>query len=182
MPSTQQLTLFVLLIVLVGIPITARVHSEEPGTLTISAEQILNAKVIGSLGKPLGTLLVVEGRYKILADQADTKSDESDEFILKIDRVDGQPLSSPVEYRLSAYTYLKALSVENDQAFKIIGYETGCFFGDVEGAHRFERTFANNFGPHRFKFRFEFLRDELQGISQRDLLINRKNRRLAPAG
>ncbi len=127
-----------------------------------------SATVIGKLGKPLGTLVTVEGGYVVQNDIPNTKRDES-AVLLDIVSVDGKAVSGkPIRYEFPPGKLQEAVAPKAGQRFKLVVYEAGGFNGDVDGAAQYEVVVAKAFRPFKFLSFLRVLRDQSKGISIRD--------------
>jgi len=85
-------------------------------------------KVIGSLGAPLGTELVIEGQY-VDGDTLNSKGTEGITLI-RVERVNGKPLADTSLLKFGFCPGLREpVSTKHGQSFRFRGYEDGGFRG-----------------------------------------------------
>jgi hypothetical protein len=114
----------VLIIVGCAIVLGVCVHAKEKA---IRVSDLSGLNVIGTLGKPLGTVVTVEG---VVApdDERRLKSDEG-ETLLKISKVTGEPLHHEVILHFRLLSFVSIEIPKPGDHFKLVGYETGGFTG-----------------------------------------------------
>ncbi|TWT87337.1 hypothetical protein Mal64_28750 [Pseudobythopirellula maris] len=140
-------------------------------TSTVSVADLERTDVIGRLGKPLGSLVTVEGVYEFREDNPNTKADKA-AVLLKIETVNGEPVGkSPIVYQYIPDRMLDASDPAPNSRFKLIGYQTGEFRGDVRGAGQHIATVAKLPIPFGLHLEFHVLKDELKSVSRKDLGI-----------
>ena len=83
--------------------------------------------VIGSLGVPLGTVVIVEG---VVVDDGYRQSKEDEgAILLKIEKVDSKKLDKEVILRMATFSFAPIKQPEPGYRFTYAGYETGEFSG-----------------------------------------------------
>lgn len=89
-------------------------------------------QIIGSLNKPLGEILTVEG---IIVDDTYTKrKSDSGKLLLKIESINGEKISNEIIIPFSTFKWVSIKDVKVDDYKKFIGYETGEMTGIPEKA------------------------------------------------
>jgi hypothetical protein len=99
-------------------------QSEPPVTL----EEIARRGIIGPLGAPLGTVVLIEG--EVVPNTSRAKIDASVPLFLHITVVDGKALAEPIQYRFTqADDQVNVKRPKVGDKFRYRGYETGEFTG-----------------------------------------------------
>ena len=147
-------TLYIACIVLLCVALTGFCGYAKEKTLTVA--DLNQSAVIGSLGKPLGTLVTVEG-VVVGDDYRRLKSDEG-ETLLKIERVDGKILSKEVILHLYIAPFAAIKKPGAGRHFKYAGYETGSFTGIPEEAFKIIPRIAT--AGFQFEVYFQALKEE----------------------
>ncbi len=120
---------------------------------SITVQELASIEVIGWLGRPLGTIVTVEG---IVADGSYTMTKADDGCtLLRIETVDGKQLPKEKVFQYSGNDKPKVGS-----KFKYIGYETGGFTGAPAKLFDYMPAFATT--GYRFSTEFHVLRDEMK--------------------
>lgn len=99
----------------VALHAAVKMPATEPSSLLVS--QLVGARPIGLLGKPLGSRLVVQGamaQHVMLANP------------VSIESADGQPLKERVSIEVSG------CDLKPDVGYELEGYESGAFQGEPE--------------------------------------------------
>ncbi|MCK4667882.1 hypothetical protein KAU33_14090 [Candidatus Dependentiae bacterium] len=92
-------------------------------------------QIIGSLNKPLGEILTVEG---IIVDDTYTKrKSDSGKLLLKVESINGEKISNEIIISFSAFKWVSIKEVKVDDYKKFIGYETGAMTGIPEKAFEY---------------------------------------------
>ncbi|HKB40057.1 MAG TPA: hypothetical protein VKD72_26715, partial [Gemmataceae bacterium] len=84
-------------------------------------------QVLGSLGKPLGTLVTVEG-VAANDDYRQLKIDQG-KILLRIQKVDGKALKEEAIFPFEDLPFASVKKPAIGARFKYLGYETGRFVG-----------------------------------------------------
>lgn len=136
-----------------------------------SIEQLSEKPPVGRLGQPLGTVIVIEGTYRLEPDG------EIGGFIvtktpwrrLRVDKVNGTELSAAVEFEIDHDLLIQKLDPKHGEPFRLRGFETGGFVGYPEEAEGLlTDTVARAYGRMAFHSSFYALRDEVTGVSEKD--------------
>ncbi len=151
----MRIWLAILIVVLCVMPFHPIV---EAGDKMITLSELSSTKIMGSLGRPLGAVVTIDGMvvddyYRKL------KSDEG-ETLLKVEKVDGKALPGetiiPLHMAPSGSIKMPAPGFR----FRYKGYETGGFTGVPEEAFRYVPRVATE-GFH-FKTYFLIISEEKQ--------------------
>lgn len=133
--------------------------------IQITVGQLRSATVIGELGLPLGALATIEGYYK---DMTYTRRKHDDgRLALIVDKVDGLRLAEPLEFEVD-YDLKELVKPADKVRFKLLGYETGRFAGDVDGVEAYEVAVAHVSRPFGFQSDFVWLKDVTNNIARND--------------
>ncbi len=96
------------------------------------AEETLNydkvdsqIKIIGSLRKPLGTLMKIEG--VVLARDEVLRKEDQGLAVLRVEAIDGRKLSTPIEIPFSTFPWADFSEPRPGSTFTYIGFETGAW-------------------------------------------------------
>ncbi len=92
----------------------------------------IRKELIGSLGKPLGFIIQVEG---IIVPGDGSKEDE-DKIKLKVTMVDNKVLDTIIIIKAEVFSWLSVNIPEEGKPFKYVGYETGGMTGIPEEAFK----------------------------------------------
>jgi hypothetical protein len=91
-------------------------------------------KVIGELGQPLGTLVIIRGRWE------KSNAGKGEDYYFVISYVNGRRLNKPIEWRSSQispdYHLRKQKDYSEGDRWVLRGYETGKFSGIVGEAYQ----------------------------------------------
>jgi hypothetical protein len=133
-------------------------YSAYCGEKTLTLPDLGRCRIIGTLGKPLGTVVRIDGAavddgYRRL------KSDEG-ETLLKIEKVDGRKPAGEVIIRLMPSALASITCPKTGQRFSLIGYETGGFTGIPGEAFKYIPQAAT--AGFQFETHFEALKDCLK--------------------
>lgn len=121
----------------------------------ISIYDLNPSNVIGSLGKPLGTIVTIEGT--VVGDDYTQLKEDSGETLLKIEKVDGKKLNKAVVLHVQIIPIVSVKIPQKGTKFKLAGYETGGFIGIPEGAFKYIPQ-ATTCG-FQFEVYFEVIKD-----------------------
>ena len=108
----------------------------DPAHAPISLQELAARGVAGPLGPRLGTLVEIAG--VVVPNTSRAKADVDLPFLLRVDSVDGRPLTESVIYpyvRAGAGLTLAAPALGD--SFHYAGYETGGFDGTPAGEARY---------------------------------------------
>lgn len=98
-----------------------------------------DVEVIGALGRPLGTVLVVEGSlFERKPDEQIPKIYES-KTVFVADRLDGEPLKTPVHIFIKPAWNSEYEDLVPKQKVKLVGYEDGGFVAESEEVWAYRR-------------------------------------------
>lgn len=84
-------------------------------------------KIIGSLGKPLGTLMKIEG--EVLAYGEVLRKEDQGRAVLRVETIDGRKLSPPIAITFSTFPWTGISEPRPGSSCTYIGFETGCMVG-----------------------------------------------------
>src|ERR1700730_17149750 len=99
---------------------------------SIHLSELRRNRVIGSLERPLGEVITIEG---IVADENYTRRKaDAGELLLRVQDVNGQPLKRAVIVPSHPFQDADITNRSAGTKFKYIGYEPGCFSGIPEKA------------------------------------------------
>ena len=146
---------------------------DSPDIERITVEDLSKRPPIGRLGKPLGTLVTIEGVYVL---EPDGKSDPRRAMTkeawrrFRIETVDGKRLPKPVDYEIVRDRLIRKMKPRNGERFKLLGFESGHFYGAPEEAEDLltDTIARRNPVPFRFETVFQAVKDEIKNISERD--------------
>lgn len=121
------------------------------GEKMITLSELNKSRIIGCLGRPLGSVVTIEG---IVVDDyyRKMKSDEG-ETLLKVQKVDGKALSGEIIIPLRQEPSESVKKPLPGYHFRFLGYETGSFTGMPEEVFRYIPQAATE----GFQFRTYFL-------------------------
>jgi len=85
----------------------------------------INKEIIGSLGKPLGTIIQIEG---VIVSGDGSKSEE-DKLKIKIFKVDDKGIEKEIIITAEIFSWISVKEPEEGVSVKYIGYETGGMTG-----------------------------------------------------
>ncbi|MDH4129391.1 MAG: hypothetical protein OEV44_11580 [Spirochaetota bacterium] len=91
--------------------------------------------VIGSLGKPLGKIITIEG--SIIDGESTRTKEDSGKLLLEVYLVDGVKLKKPVIINYSTFSWASIKNIRANNKFKYIGYETGGMTGIPDDAFKY---------------------------------------------
>jgi len=112
--------------------------------------------VIGSLDRPLGEVVTIEG---IVADETYTKrKQDAGEILLRVQAVNGKALKREAIFPFHHYEGTQMKRPSAGMRFKYLGYETGGFSGLPEAAFVYIPRVATS--GHYFTTSFVILRDD----------------------
>jgi hypothetical protein len=115
--------------------------------------------VIGSLGRALGEVVTIEG---VAVDENHTRRKaDTGEILLSVQAVNGKALKYEAILPFHLYSGLEMKELFSGMTFKLVGYETGGFFGIPEAAFAYVPR-APTSGYH-FTSSFVILRDDSGG-------------------
>lgn len=146
-------------------------QAEDQTTKIWSIELLGEQPPLGRLGKPLGTLVVIEGSYRLepegkIGGPVVTKTPWRR---LRIEKVDGTVLPLAVEFEIDHSLLIEKLQPTHGERFRLRGYETGGFVGFPKAAEGLlTDTVGRAYGRFTFHSSFYALRDEVTGISEKD--------------
>lgn len=134
----------------------AQSQRTRPNTNTIHVSRLNKSKVVGSLGRPLGEVVTIEG---IAADESYTrrKADTGD-TLLRVQAVNGKSLKREVIFPFHPYEGTQMKRPPAGMRFKYVGYETGGFSGTPEAAFVYVPRAATT--GYYFTTSFVILRDD----------------------
>ncbi|MHC9543455.1 MAG: hypothetical protein AB9903_28425 [Vulcanimicrobiota bacterium] len=128
------------------------------GEKTITLSELNKSRIIGYLGRPLGSIVTIEGT--VVDDcYRKMKSDEG-EILLKVQKVDGKDLSGEIIIPLRLEPSGAVKKPLPGYRFRFMGYETGSFTGMPEEAFRYIPQAASE--GFQFKTYFLVIREEKQ--------------------
>jgi len=126
-----------------------------PPDKSIPLADLRDRPVMGSLGHPLGTIVVIEGE---VADESYTNLKEDDgATLLRVRAVNGEKLAGERLFHFGSLN-LRVGTPAVGSRFKFTGYETGGFTGTPTKAFDYVGRFADT--GYRFTTEFVVLRDE----------------------
>lgn len=123
----------------------------------MSLHEISQRGIEGLLGIRLGTIVTIEG--EVVANQSRSKMDSVEPFFLRIDSIDGRPLTAPVQYRFTPSNMLRSIKRPKvGDKFRYVGYETGEFVGSPKDEAEYLGELATT--DFLFRTRFEIIADK----------------------
>jgi hypothetical protein len=102
---------------------------------TIPAASLASCNVIGSLGIPLGKIVLIEG--VIVNDEYRRRKGDGGKTLLKVEKLEGKDPAGEVIIPLDAQVLITLKKAEPGHRFRYRGYETGAFTGIPEEAFRY---------------------------------------------
>jgi hypothetical protein len=145
-----------LLLILIVTMILMRPACGDEKMLTLP--ELGSHKIMGILGKPLGTVVLLEG--VVLRDSYRRLKSDEGEILLKVERIDGKPRPGDIIIRFRP-SYLASIPkpVPGDH-FRYAGYETGAFEGIPDEAFKYiPRSATTGF---QFETHFEAIGESLK--------------------
>jgi hypothetical protein len=135
---TRWLPAALLLVVTRNSPSLGQGIHETP-TKSLAVDELSNAKVVGRLGQPLGTIVTIEGVYDV-----PKKITKSFGFTMVINSVNGKELKTSVAFERHTWEpYLDQYkAVRGGNAFRLVGYETGAYSGYIPGEEKYDSRYA----------------------------------------
>jgi len=122
----------------------------------IHVSQLNRSKVIGSLGRPLGEVVTIEG---IAADGDYTRRKaETDEILLRVQAVNGNSLKREAIFNFHPFEGTELKKPSAGMRFRYVGYETGGFSGVPEAAFAYVPRVATS--GYYFSTSFVILRND----------------------
>jgi hypothetical protein len=139
-------------------------------THEMTLDELSRTVVVGRLGKPLGTIVTVEGRFSV--PKAVTKDFE---YELLVTAVNGKVVKVKIPHdQVEWEPYLEYLKVVREgQPFRLIGYERAQYSGYIKGEAEFDRRFETyqrtpeKWGLHS-RFHILAQRTEAKEVQQAD--------------
>ena len=133
---TSKLLLHLIVILLTAVTAwsvaAAQRQSARSNIKPIHVSQLNRSKVIGSLGRPLGEVVTIEG---IAADENYTRRKaDTGEILLRVQAVNGKSLKREAILNFHPYEGTEMKRPSAGMRFKYVGYETGGFSGIPEAA------------------------------------------------
>jgi hypothetical protein len=86
--------------------------------------------ITGSLGKPLGTIIRIQGQLK----KGEKSKADMDNIIIEVIKVDDKILETPVVIPMRMFSWSPVPEPGEDQVLQYLGYETGGMTGIPEEA------------------------------------------------
>lgn len=130
-----------------------------PNTKPIHVSRLNSSNVIGSLGRPLGEVVTIEG---IAADENYTRRKaDTGEILLRVQAVNGKALKREAILACHHYRGAEMKKPSAGMKFKYVGYETGGFSGIPEAAFVYVPRAPTS--GYYFTTSFVILRDDSGG-------------------
>ena len=152
--------LLLLALTLVACPFAlAQNHRTRSHTKPILVARINSSGIIGSIGRPLGEVVTVEGTA--VDDSYTRRKEDAGEILLRIQSVNGKRLKSEAVLHFVAYNGEESKKPSVGTKFKYIGFETGGFSGMPESAFVYIPRVPTS--GYYFTTSFVILRDDSGG-------------------
>lgn len=135
--------------------IAADPPKEEKKEKPIPIDEVRKRGILGDLGHPLGTIVTIEG--EVADDSFRKRKADLGHTLLRIKSVNGSELKDEVVFH---YDGAKEDKPKVGAKFKYIGYESACYYGNVDGQAKYIGSIANvGYWLHGS---FVILKDELK--------------------
>ncbi|MDQ7826876.1 MAG: hypothetical protein RDV48_29020 [Candidatus Eremiobacteraeota bacterium] len=102
---------------------------------TIPAASLTSCTIIGSLGVPLGKIVLIEG--VIVNDEYRREKGDEGKTLLKVEKLEGKKPAGELIIPLDAQALVVLKKAGPGDRFRYRGYETGAFTGIPEEAFRY---------------------------------------------